>query len=403
MATAFKSSWRFAVLVSLAVSITWLAADLASLAQRGAFYRFDGGMGLPFGRDFFNFWTYGVEAWHADAGRFYDYSLYWRHVADVLGAPYWNPLWSYPPTMMLVASPFGLLPYHVAFLLWQIACFAVFVVAVRPFLQNGWDWLLIFAAPAALMQWQSGQQAYFFAALLIIGFREAGARPWLSGLAFGLLTMKPQLGLLVPFLLLVQGQRQAFWWSAAFALAFNGLSIVAFGADAWRLYLGPGLAAQMSVLLNNDPVAHQFMPSLYISLQLAGVGATVALGAQAVLAAMLLMLFFSMARSGSDEPARLAFAITCTLAATPYLMSYDLLGTLPLILLAARRHVHSWQDLALLCLFAAAPLMTYWLGAHGWPGGVIFLLAGIIWFWRKETRQRHAEPGQAGVLSISHG
>jgi Glycosyltransferase family 87 len=389
--------WRLFIACLSGFALWWLGTDLAGLVDTGDFHRYEGGNGLVFGRDFFNFWVYGQEAFGPEPGRFYDHTRYWAFVAEAVGKPEWTPLWSYPPTLMLIAAPFGALPYGLAFGLWMMTGALLFLLTLWPWLQAPglpcpWLVLLALLGPAALMQWHSGQNAFFFAAMLIGGYRLSGTRPALAGLLFGVLTLKPQLGLLVPVLLLIADQRRAFWWSVIFACIINGLSLAAFGPDAWRMFFEEGLRAQLSVLANHDPVAHRFMPSLYIALQLLGAPASLAMFGQACLALLLIGGAIVLQRAKIDAELRLGYAVAATLAATPYLMGYDFLGMTLLVLIALRRFRLSAADHLVLALFAATPLITYGLGSYGHAGGVLPMLLGLWWY-------RHRSVGQAAHLA----
>ena len=71
------------------------------------------------------------------------------------------------------------------------------------------------------------------AGLLLGELMHRGAR---RGIAFGLLTVKPQLGLLVPVLLIAQGNWRTFFAAAATALVLAALSVLVYGAEAWQAY-----------------------------------------------------------------------------------------------------------------------------------------------------------------------
>jgi len=69
------------------------------------------GSTLVVGRDFLNFWMYGRAAWLSEPGRWYDVAAYQRELAALLGGGYPGQNWSYPPSVMLIAAPFGLAGY----------------------------------------------------------------------------------------------------------------------------------------------------------------------------------------------------------------------------------------------------------------------------------------------------
>src|SRR5439155_13046111 len=94
------------------------------------------------------------------------------------------------------------------------------------------------AAPTTTIAILSGQSGLLAAALFAGGVRLAGRAPVASGIMFGLLTFKPQLGLLVPVALVAA----RLWRTIAAAIATAVLLIVVtsllFGADIWARWAG---------------------------------------------------------------------------------------------------------------------------------------------------------------------
>ena len=96
--------------------------------------------------------------------------------------------------------------------------------------------LALLASPASLLCGVTGETAYFTSALLLFGFAALPTRPLLAGLAFGLLTLKPQLGVLIPFFLLARGDWRAILAASATALGLVALSCLAFPPSLWLLW-----------------------------------------------------------------------------------------------------------------------------------------------------------------------
>ena len=93
----------FAVtLVAYALTIDW----------RGAIPR--DGTTLAVGRDFLNIWMYGRAAFSADPSQFYDLDAYHAAIRGLLGMEFNGQNWSYPPSILLLAAPFGQLNYFAA-------------------------------------------------------------------------------------------------------------------------------------------------------------------------------------------------------------------------------------------------------------------------------------------------
>src|SRR5439155_20911409 len=118
------------------------------------------------------------------------------------GASYPFP---YPPSFLLVVWPLGQLPG------W-LACVALVAVSLPLYLWAtvGANWrspalLAALAAPTTAIAIVSGQSGFLAGALLAGGLRLAAGHPAAGGVLFGLLSYKPQLGLLIPVALVAAG------------------------------------------------------------------------------------------------------------------------------------------------------------------------------------------------------
>ena len=165
---------------------------------------------LVVGRDFLNFWMYGRAAWITDPGQFYDPRVYQHALDGLLGANYPGQNWSYPPSIMLIAAPFGRMAYLPALLCWTILSLAIFVWAVGRQLDERRLFIPILLSPAAVFCLISGQSSFLTAAMLLTIFTCLDRRPLLAGVLIGVLTLKPQLGLLLPVMLAASGRWRVF-------------------------------------------------------------------------------------------------------------------------------------------------------------------------------------------------
>ncbi len=144
----------------------------------------------------------------------------------------------YPPTLLLPLSWLKFLSFGPAELLWTFLGLAALALSVRAlFPARPWAVLAgLLASPAALICAATGETAFFTTALLLAGFACLPRRPVLAGLWFGLLTLKPQLGVLIPFFLLARGDWRAIFTACATALALIALSCVVLPPDLWALW-----------------------------------------------------------------------------------------------------------------------------------------------------------------------
>ena len=83
-----------------------------------------------------------------------------------------------------------------------------------------------------------GQNEFSSAGLLGLGLLSLERRPVLAGFFFGLLTYKPQMGFLLPLVLIADRQWIAFLTAAATALAMSLLSYLILGAKSWHAFFG---------------------------------------------------------------------------------------------------------------------------------------------------------------------
>ena len=95
------------------------------------------------------------------------------------------------------------MPYLAAFAVWSLLGFTLFLVAAYAGGVERKHLMFVAVAPAVAVNLFIGQNGFFFAALLICGLINLDRRPLLAGLCFGLLTIKPQLGLLLPVMLVL--------------------------------------------------------------------------------------------------------------------------------------------------------------------------------------------------------
>ena len=137
------------------------------------------------GSDFAVFWTaghLGSVAYEADAIR--------SEMAKLLFDPIVQRPFPYPPFVLFVCSALARLPLVPAFVLWNLLSCVIFAWAARPFVPRGLPPILL--TPAAGLCMVFGQVGLVYGALWFLAFRG-------RGIALGLLTFKPQLGLLAGF------------------------------------------------------------------------------------------------------------------------------------------------------------------------------------------------------------
>jgi hypothetical protein len=288
---------------------------------------------LVVGRDFLNFWMYGRAAWLPDPSHFYDPRIYRQALAPLLGADYPGQNWSYPPSVMFAAALFGRLPYLAALLCWTILGLGVFVWVLRRQIDQRRLLIPILLSPAAIFCLISGQSSFITTAMLLTIFACLDRRPRLAGILIGVLTLKPQLGLLFPVMLVASGRWRVFMTAALTAMLIVASTAALFGPEVWSDFIVIGIPVQNLVLGDPARIATSFHPTIFMNLYGAGLSYRSAMGIQACFSTLALVaVFFAYKfRRDADPQILAALFLACSICAVPYLLSYD---TLPIVCLA---------------------------------------------------------------------
>jgi len=328
------------------------------------------GSTLVVGRDFLNFWMYGRAAVLPDPGHWYDPVAYARALAAFVGPDYPGQNWSYPPTVMLLAAPFGQIGYLQALLIWTVLNLSVFLAVTMHRIADRRTLLALMVSPAAVFCLISGQSSFLTVSMLIGIFAFLDRRPLLAGLLIGLLTIKPQLGVLIPVMLIASGRWRVFAAATVTTLALAAASVALFGSQAWIDFVTQGLPTQNLVLADPEGIATPFYPTVFMNLRGIGFTYAAAMVVQACFAAAAIVAVAWAFRWRRDADPRLLFAlfVSCSVAAVPYLLVYDTLALCfaALVLLDGNRldRTGAWLARPVYWL----PLLQIGLGTMDIPG-----------------------------------
>lgn len=304
--------------------------------------------------DFISFWAASVLALGGNAAGAYDIEV---HKAVQNGVELFDPLmpFPYPPPFLVMIFPIGLLPYAVAAAVWIAGTYTLyFAAAKRLFPECCW---LIAAFPPVLLNAIMGQNGLLTAAIFIGGAVLLPKRPFVAGLLFGCLIIKPQLGLLLPFAFIAARQWRAFTGAAASSLGLLLLGLLFFGAGAYEAMAK--LMPLYSSIAADGLVGWHKMSSVYGSLSLAGMPAQIAGTGHAVVAAAAFVAVWRIWRLPVEASAKTAALAAASILVSPYLYVYDtVVLVLPFLWLAGRE-----KTLRLLALLWCLPLISiaqYW-------------------------------------------
>jgi hypothetical protein len=378
--------------------------------------------GTPFGGDFIGFWNAAHRVRHGDLAAIYDPDA-WQQILSNMTGSISLSWFVYPPFALFGLWPLGDATYNEAVLAWSLvplACYVALLVVLakrsglgidaNPASGNDWSQaqayvvLIAFSLPFIGANLFSGQTGTIIAVLFLATAYFWPMRPVLAGICLGLLAIKPQMGLLMPFALVASGQWRIVAAAATTVLALMVLSTLWLGAAIWTDYFRMSLLFGHFVGNGYAHIQHLAL-SPYVSLQGIGMPATLAgLFQAAISVAVLTVIIQAFWRWKATRPdgkadgrldLRFGLLAAGTLLATPYSLSYDtpllMLSVIPLL---ARSWRDGWDGIELASVTALLALPYVQLLAVGWHVPFAFL-ALLLWFgvlYRRFQKETPAEP-----------
>jgi len=289
----------------------------------------------PFGDDFINYWSGAWLAWHQRAADIYNWDAFHAFEVSVTGAAIDFYHYSYPPLLLVLSAPLAFIPYVPALFVWLIAGWLAFYAALRAAWPQRAAWLLALATPAVFINAVGGQNGTWTAALLGGGLTLLERRPFVAGVLFGLLTYKPQIGILLPLALLAGRQWRAIAAAVVTAALLFGASLLLFGQEIWPAFLAHASVLRQLILEDGTGVWHRML-SVFVAARRLGAGVPAAYAMQAAFALAAAIVVVLAWWRDKPAPAKNALLVLGTCLATPYLQDYDLVvGAFVVVWLAA--------------------------------------------------------------------
>jgi arabinofuranan 3-O-arabinosyltransferase len=352
------------------------------------------GLGIP--TDFVNVWSAGKLVLDGHPAQAYDWDIQKQVQVAVLGQSYQgNFAWHYPPPFLFVASLLAHFPYTVAFIGWAAASLVPYVAVMRGIVGRPFGLLLALAFPVVLTNTLVGQNGFLTASLIGGALYLMPMRPVLSGICLGLLSYKPQYGLLFPLVLIAASQWTVFFTAGAVAVAMALASWLAFGTESWQAFFH-WMPMFSQAFLTEGRAPWGKMQSIFAVVRYFGGTEPIGWLFQWIMSATVAVVLTLVWRSRISYPLKAAALATGTLLITPYLFLYDLMVlaiAMAFLVRIGLRKGFERHELPALGL-AVALLMFYPL--VGAPTGFVatLIVSGLIaarcGFWRS---RRVSSPG----------
>ena len=351
--------------------------------------------GTVFGGDFVVFWTVANSIFAENLTAIYNAGDFEARLAENFpGRDAFNVSWQYPPTMLFLVAPFAALSYLPALFVWWAVNLSLFAAVIRTLGRDRLTLLLALASAAVFQGLITGQTGFLTASLLALAAYKPAQRPLMAGIAAGILTIKPQFGLLIPIAFAAAGCWRAFGVAAATGAGLAVLSFLFFGADIW-------LAWFEAVTTHGGRLQSEIFPyykviSPYGALMVIGAPSAFAISAHCATAIALCAFVFLVWRHVDDWGLQLMALCAAAPLATPYAFYYELpIFVLPLALVARRAIETGWlraERAGIIVLWAAPLFITNFAGANFIPytaalTGAAFFIAARRPFLALRTKQ----------------
>jgi alpha-1,2-mannosyltransferase len=336
----------------------------------------------PVGGDFINMFAAGRLVVDGRVDEIYEPRRFMDFERTIITADIGLRLWAYPPTSLVLVSPFGVAPYHLGLTLWSALGVVVLGMGTR---RLGLSWLdtgILVFSPAALSSVYFGQTGNFATGLLLIAL--AARRPVDVGSAFAaaLLTVKPQLGVLLPLLWAIQRRFALIAATALAVAAFGGLTLVLFGPSVWLDYLFKTLPVLSDLERNGSGAFTAMIPSAFMALRLMTGDVLLAQWGHIAVAAVAVGWASVRLAQTRDLIKQSAIMLAAAALVTPYIHIYDL----AVVVAAGLLHLRGADErgrgrlVACVALFGAwaLPMLTLVGNTSGFPVGPFVLVTLLI-------------------------
>ena len=213
--------------------------------------------GNAFPVDFAAFWAAAQLALDGRAVEAFDQSTITTAITIPPEYPQERFFWMYPPTWAAVTTPLGILPFWAAWPLFAVISMSVYLMALRPWAQALTGQLnLVLAAPVVLLGAVNANTGLLMAGLLVLAVSAiAQGRHVLAGLMIAAMTVKPTMGVLIPFALASAGYWRVIMWASIGTVVFAAFAVLPFGLEYWARFFAGILVAADQLADGEIPIA----------------------------------------------------------------------------------------------------------------------------------------------------
>ena len=275
--------------------------------------------------DFVNVWAAGKLALDGQPALAWDWDLHKRMQETMLGQDVVGDYtWHYPPLFLFVAMMLAHFSYASGLVSFAAVSFLPYMAMMRAVVGQRFGLVVGAAFPVVLANTMNGQNGFLTAALLGGTLVLMPGRPILAGICLGLLSYKPQYGLLFPLALIAASRWATFSAAAVTTVALALLSWIAFGTESWQAFFHWMPMFSYASFTEGRATFYK-LQSMFGLVRTLGGGEQLAWTLQWMMSGTVLVGVVALWRSRADYALKAAALATGTLLLTPYLFLYDMM------------------------------------------------------------------------------
>ena len=267
-----------------------------------------------------------------------------------------------------------------AFIGWTTASLVPYLLVMRAIVGRPFGLLLAVAFPVILANTLVGPNGFLTAALIGGTLYLLPTRPILAGICLGLLSYKPQYGVLFPLALIAGPYWTAFTSAAIVTIVIAVMSWLAFGSDSWHAFFH-WMPTFSQVFFTEGRATWFKLQSMFGLVRYLGGGEPLAWTLQWMMSGTVVVALVMTWRSRLSYSLKAAAPATATLLVTPYLFLYDeMVLAIPVALLVRIGLADGFSEYELPALGCVALLLMSfpWVSAPVSLGATLIVAVLIV-------------------------
>lgn len=331
----------------------------------------------PSGVDFLSFWAAGRLVLNGHPGLAYNIAAHGTvedtiaHIGGLMPFPY-------PPPFLAIVTPFAVMPFGIAFILWVAVTATFFALATK----RAAPLSFTFGNTPAAIDFMIGQNGFLICGIFVFGLSLISTMPLVAGAILGLMIFKPQLALLLPVAMLAGREWRVIAGAIASVSLVLALGLILFGLKSYQGFWD--ILPFYVDLLRHHKLPWNELASPFALARFVGIAQTPALIIHTVIAVVATVLTARAWWMKLDE--RVPILATATMLIPPYFFTYDaLLIVVPMGWFY--RHKQHPYVLAFTWVCCFIPIITYfspWLG----PNFISLAAIGCLWALHAKTESQ---------------